>query len=86
MTSVIETDVLIIGAGPAGLMAANELQKRDMDFICLEQRSGPSELSKALGIQARTLEIFELLGVHQEFLKKGYPGPGSKLHLGGENP
>ncbi|REJ07527.1 FAD-dependent monooxygenase [Halobacillus trueperi] len=86
MTSVIETDVLIIGAGPAGLMAANELQKRDMDFICLEQRSSPSELSKALGIQARTLEIFELLGVHQEFLKKGYPGPGSKLHLGGENP
>ncbi|ARI78751.1 FAD-dependent monooxygenase [Halobacillus mangrovi] len=86
MTSVIETDVLIIGAGPAGLMAANELQKRDVDYLCLEKRTGPSELSKALGIQARTLEMFELLGVHQSFLRRGYPGPGSKLHLGGENP
>ncbi|KHE72956.1 FAD-dependent monooxygenase [Halobacillus sp. BBL2006] len=86
MTGVIETDVLIIGAGPAGLMAANELQKRQVDFICLEKRSGPSELSKALGIQARTLEMFELLGVQKTFLKRGYPGPGSKLHLGGEHP
>ncbi|MGP4075851.1 FAD-dependent monooxygenase [Halobacillus sp. K22] len=86
MTSVIETDVLIIGAGPSGLMAANELQKRDVDFICLEKRAGPSELSKALGIQARTIEMFELLGIHKSFLKKGYPGPGAKLHLGGEKP
>ncbi|MCA1011683.1 FAD-dependent monooxygenase [Halobacillus halophilus] len=86
MSSVIETDVLIIGAGPSGLMAANELQKRDVDFICLEKRAEPSDLSKALGIQARTLEMFELLGLHKSFLKKGYPGPGAKLHLGGEKP
>ncbi|TGB01415.1 FAD-binding protein [Halobacillus salinus] len=86
MTSVIETDVLIIGAGPAGLMAANMLQKQGVDFICLEKRAEPSQLSKALGIQARSLELFELLGVHKPFLKQGYPGPGAKLHLGGENP
>ncbi|MCA0970524.1 FAD-dependent monooxygenase [Halobacillus litoralis] len=83
---MIETDVLIIGAGPAGLMAANDLQKRDVDFICLEKRSEPSHLSKALGIQARTLELFELLGVQKPFLERGYPGPGAKLHLGGEKP
>ncbi|WP_226584167.1 FAD-dependent monooxygenase [Halobacillus litoralis] len=86
MTSVVETDVLIIGAGPAGLMAANELQKREVDFICLEKRAQPSHLSKALGIQARTLEMFELLGINKPFMEKGYPGPGSKLHLGGEKP
>ncbi|MBA2175875.1 FAD-dependent monooxygenase [Halobacillus locisalis] len=86
MTSAIETDVLIIGAGPTGLMAANELQKRGLDFVCLEKNAAPSDLSKALGIQARTLELFELLGVHRPFLKKGYPGPGAKLHLGGDSP
>ncbi|WP_281659036.1 FAD-dependent monooxygenase [Halobacillus sp. Cin3] len=85
MSSVIETDVIVIGAGPTGLMAANELKKRGVDFICLEKREAPSDLSKALGIQARTMEMFELLGVHKEFLEKGYPGPGAKLHLGGEN-
>lgn len=83
---MIETDVLIIGAGPAGLMAANALQKQNVDFICLEKKEKPSQLSKALGIQARTLELFELLGVHKPFLKRGYPGPGAKLHLGGEKP
>ncbi|WP_227397047.1 FAD-dependent monooxygenase [Jeotgalibacillus aurantiacus] len=86
MTSIIETDVLIIGAGPAGLMAANELQKRNVDFVCLEKRPGPTKLSKALGIQARTLELLEFLGIHKQFLKEGYPGPGAKLHLAGEKP
>ena len=86
MTSAIKTDVLIIGAGPTGLMAANELQKRGVDFVCLEKNAAPSTLSKALGIQARTLELFELLGVHRPFLKRGYPGPGAKLHLGGDTP
>lgn len=86
MTELIKTDVIIIGAGPAGLMAANEFQKRDVDFICLEKRSGPTQLSKALGIQARTIELLEFLGIHELFLKRGYPGPGMKLHLAGKQP
>lgn len=86
MTSITHTDVLIIGAGPAGLMAANALEKEGVDWICLEKRSEPSTLSKALGIQARTLEMFELLNVHKPFLERGYPGPGTKLHLGDTTP
>lgn len=86
MTSVTHTDVLIIGAGPAGLMAANALENQGVDWICLEKRSEPSTLSKALGIQARTLEMFELLNVHRPFLERGYPGPGTKLHLGDTTP
>lgn len=84
--SVIETDVLIVGAGPAGLMAANVMQKRGVDYVCLEKKPGRSVLSKALGIQARSLELFEFLGVNQPFLKRGYPGPGAKLHLAGKKP
>ncbi|TFE00536.1 FAD-dependent monooxygenase [Jeotgalibacillus salarius] len=84
--AVIETDVLIIGAGPAGLMAANVMQKRGVDYVCLEKKPGRSVLSKALGIQARSLELFEFLGVNKPFLKRGYPGPGAKLHLAGKHP
>lgn len=86
MTEVIKTDVLIIGAGPAGLMAANEFQKRNVDFICLEKRPGPTRLSKALGIQARSVELLEFLGIHELFLRRGYPGPGMKMHLAGKEP
>jgi len=86
MSETIHTDVLIIGAGPAGLMAANELRKRDIDCTLLEKKSERSQLSKALGIQSRTVELFELLNVHEPFLRYGYPGPGAKLHLGGKSP
>lgn len=86
MTEVIKTDVLIIGAGPAGLMAANEFQKRGVDYICLEKRPGPTPLAKALGIQARSVELLEFLGIHELFLKRGYPGPGMKMHLAGREP
>ncbi|RWZ54464.1 FAD-binding protein [Halobacillus fulvus] len=86
MTSLIETDVLIIGAGPSGLMAANELQRRNIDFVCLEKSPERSDLSKALGIQARALELFELMDLHKPFLERGYPGPGAKLYLGEGKP
>src|SRR5712691_10145202 len=69
-TAAIETDVLIVGAGPVGLFLANECARRGLRWQLVETRSSQSEHSKALAIFPRTLEIFDMAGVVDPFLKK----------------
>ncbi|PIS10755.1 MAG: monooxygenase [Bdellovibrio sp. CG10_big_fil_rev_8_21_14_0_10_47_8] len=54
--------VLIVGAGPTGLVLALWLQKRGIDFRIIDKSTGPGETSRALAIQARTLEFYQQLG------------------------
>jgi 2-polyprenyl-6-methoxyphenol hydroxylase-like FAD-dependent oxidoreductase len=57
------TDVLVIGAGPTGLMFANQLARRGMQALIIDRHSGPTLQTRALGVQARTLEIYSHLGI-----------------------
>ena len=59
----LETDVLIFGAGPTGLMLATVLAKLGVRHILIDGKSGPTTESRALGIQACTMEIYEQLGL-----------------------
>ena len=52
-----DTDVLVVGAGPTGLMLANQLGRRGVRARIIDRRGGPSLETRALGVQARTLEI-----------------------------
>lgn len=65
----IDTDVLIVGAGPVGLFLANECARRNLRCRIIETRSSQSEHSKALAIFPRTLEIFDMAGIAQAFLE-----------------
>jgi len=67
--SNVDTDILIIGAGPVGLFLANECARRGLKWRLIEQRSTQSEHSKALAIFPRTLEIFDMAGVVDPILK-----------------
>jgi 2-polyprenyl-6-methoxyphenol hydroxylase-like FAD-dependent oxidoreductase len=67
--AVIDTDVLIVGAGPVGLFLANECARRNIRFRIIEEHSSQSEHSKALAIFPRTLEIFDMAGVVGPFLE-----------------
>ncbi|EMY32896.1 putative FAD-dependent monooxygenase [Arthrobacter crystallopoietes BAB-32] len=58
-----ETDVLVVGAGPTGLMLANWLLKLGVRTVLADAKSGPTRESRALGLQARSLEIYDQLGV-----------------------
>jgi 2-polyprenyl-6-methoxyphenol hydroxylase-like FAD-dependent oxidoreductase len=64
-----DTDVLIVGAGPVGLFLANECARRGLRSRIVEEHSTQSEYSKALAIFPRTLEIFDMAGVVDPFLK-----------------
>lgn len=80
------TDVLIVGAGPTGLVLAIELARRGVDFRIIEQRTARSTRSKALAIHARTLELFDLLGLTDAFVRAGYTSPGFTLSAGTRQP
>ena len=67
--AAIDTDVLIVGAGPVGLFLANECARRGLRWRLIETRSSQSEHSKALAIFPRTLEIFDMAGVVAPFLE-----------------
>ncbi len=68
--AAIDTDVLIVGAGPVGLFLANECARRGLRWRLIETHSSQSEHSKALAIFPRTLEIFDMAGVVGPFLEK----------------
>ena len=71
MTSAIDTDVLIVGAGPTGLMLANQLARRGIRLMIIDRHAGPARETRALGVQARTLEIYQHLGIVDAALALG---------------
>jgi len=66
--STIDTDVLIVGAGPVGLFLANECARRGIRYRIIEAHARQSIHSKALAIFPRTLEIFDMAGLAAPFL------------------
>ena len=65
----LDTDILIVGAGPVGLFLANECARRGLRWRIVEARPTQSTHSKALAIFPRTLEIFDMAGIAGSFLE-----------------
>src|SRR5271168_1850365 len=77
-----ETQVLIAGAGPTGLTLALDLARRGISFRLVEAATAPFEGSRGKGIQPRTLEIFDDLGVIDAILAAGALYPKFRTHFG----
>ena len=71
MAAASHTDLLIIGAGPAGLMAACWAAQYDMSTRIIDEKSGRTRTGHADGIHSRTLEILESFGVVDPILRQG---------------
>ena len=71
MPTPIKTEVIIGGAGPTGLSLACQLIRYGVDFVVIEKNEGVTPYSKALGVHARTLEIYEQLGLAQTAVEQG---------------
>ncbi|GKT88861.1 phenol 2-monooxygenase [Colletotrichum tofieldiae] len=67
-----ECDVLICGSGSAGLCAAVWLARCGINFKILERREGLLKQGQADGVQVRTVEILEHLGLSEDVLKEAY--------------
>ena len=75
----MDTDVLIVGAGPTGLMLANQLARHGVRALIIDRHAGPSLQTRALGVQARTLEIYSHLGIAGQALELGKRATGANL-------
>jgi 2-polyprenyl-6-methoxyphenol hydroxylase-like FAD-dependent oxidoreductase len=82
----LNADVLICGAGAAGLALAIELARRGVSFQLIEKAEGPFRGSRGKGIQPRTQEIFEDMGIVDRMVAAGgaYPPARTYLDHGGQ--
>src|SRR5688500_9511753 len=78
------TDVLIVGAGPTGLALACQLIRYGVDFVIIDKKETTTPYSKAIGVQARTLEIYEQMGIADKLISLGAPAEKVRLFAAGK--
>jgi len=81
-TAKHDTDVLIVGAGPTGLTLACELLGRGVNCRIIDKAASPASTSRALGLQPRTLELFDAMGIVERVLATGGPVTNANLYAG----
>ena len=84
MATLETKPVLIVGAGPTGMTAAIELSRFGIPVRLVEKTAEPATTSRAVGVQARTLELFEQRGMAGKMLAAGNKAPGASIHGGGK--
>src|SRR5947199_8402463 len=80
----MQTDVLIVGAGPTGLALACQLIRYGVDFTIIDKKETTTPFSKAIGVQARTLEIYEQIDLADKLIKEGWVADKARLFTGGK--
>lgn len=78
---VVETEVLVVGAGPTGLMAGVVLCRRGVPAVVVDRKAGPTRESRALAVHARSMEVYDQLGLADAVLAGSYPAV--RLQIGG---
>ena len=79
-----ETDTLIIGAGPTGLVLALWLTKLGVKVRVIDKTAEPGTTSRALAVQARTLELYRQLDLTDAVVAQGHQVPAVNLWVKGE--
>ncbi len=80
----MRSDVLIVGAGPTGLVLALWLTKLGVNVHIIDKTSEPGTTSRALAVQARTLELYRQLDLADAVVSRGHKVPAVNLWVKGE--
>lgn len=81
--SAQRVSVLVVGAGPAGLLLAAELHRRGISCHLIDEQPGPLPWDRATVVHPRSLEVFESLGLVQQFLEAGTKQRAVKIYSQG---
>jgi 2-polyprenyl-6-methoxyphenol hydroxylase-like FAD-dependent oxidoreductase len=76
-------EVMIVGAGPTGLALACQLIRFGIDFVIIDKNETTTPHSKAIGVQARTLEIYEQIGLADPLISLGNIADKATMFAGG---
>ncbi len=80
----MNTDVLIVGAGPTGLALACQLIRYGVDFVIVDRNESTTPHSKAIGVQARTLEIYDQIGLADKLIENGTIADAARMVVTGK--
>ena len=86
VTTPSDLDVLIVGAGPTGLTLAGQLARFDVRFRIIDKASDRARESRALAVQARSLEVLQCLGVGETLVRCGRTSTRLLLHIDRHEP
>jgi 2-polyprenyl-6-methoxyphenol hydroxylase-like FAD-dependent oxidoreductase len=75
-----DVPVVIVGAGPTGVILAIELARRGVQVRILDEQPARSRETRAIALHARTLELFDQIGIVGEFLEQGHKATGMAVH------
>lgn len=83
-TLPVKTDVVIVGAGPTGLMAALLLARSGVQVRILDKTLQQAHESRAFGVQAKSMELLLNLGLAEAFLNRGLMATGVQIFVNGK--
>jgi 2-polyprenyl-6-methoxyphenol hydroxylase-like FAD-dependent oxidoreductase len=84
-SSTRDTEVLIVGAGPTGLVLALWLTRLGVRVRIVDKRAEVEATSRAIGVQARTLELYRQFGIADEVVERGRKALAGNLWVAGRN-
>ncbi|MEQ1711968.1 MAG: FAD-dependent monooxygenase [Hyphomicrobium sp.] len=80
---MIKTPILVVGAGPTGLMLSAQLHRYATAHVIVDRKDGSTGLSKALAVQARSLEQYAQLGIAERAIEQGVVAKTVRLIING---
>jgi 2-polyprenyl-6-methoxyphenol hydroxylase-like FAD-dependent oxidoreductase len=84
-TSSAQCQVLVVGAGPTGLILAAQLLARGVRTRIIDKAAGPAVLSRAVSIHARVLELLDATGLAETFIAHGHQVRRFRMYAGRRN-
>jgi 2-polyprenyl-6-methoxyphenol hydroxylase-like FAD-dependent oxidoreductase len=82
MSRTTTPDVLVVGAGPVGLVAAVELARRGVRVRVIDKLAQPTDQSRAIAVHARSLDMFDRMGIVDKMVSTGIKAIAMQLYAG----